>query len=38
VTPEKARRDLGFAPGPAKQALARAVEWFSGPGTLPRVA
>jgi dihydroflavonol-4-reductase len=38
VTHEKARRDLGFAPGPAKEALARAVEWFSGSGRLPRVA
>jgi len=28
VTHEKARRDLGFDPGPAGQALARAVEWF----------
>jgi len=38
VTHEKARRDLGFTPGPAEQALARAVEWFSGSGRLPRVA
>jgi len=38
VTHEKARRDLGFIPGPADQALARAVEWFSGTGRLPRVA
>jgi dihydroflavonol-4-reductase len=29
VTVEKARRELGFAPGPAEQGLARAVEWFS---------
>ncbi|MGA2269643.1 MAG: hopanoid-associated sugar epimerase [Bryobacteraceae bacterium] len=29
VTHEKARRDLGFEPGPAETALARAVEWFS---------
>ena len=28
VTGEKARRDLGFDPGPAEMALARAVEWF----------
>ena len=28
VTHEKARRDLGFVPGPADTALARAVEWF----------
>jgi len=35
VTHEKARRQLGFNPGPASQALARAVEWFGrtdGPG------
>jgi dihydroflavonol-4-reductase len=38
VTIEKARRELGFAPGPAEQALVRAVEWFSGSGRLPRVA
>jgi dihydroflavonol-4-reductase len=38
VTHEKARRELGFAPGPAEAALSRAVEWFSGPGRLPRVA
>jgi len=29
VTHEKAQRHLGFHPGPAEQALARAVEWFS---------
>lgn len=28
VTHEKARRELGFAPGPAEVALRRAVEWF----------
>ena len=28
VTHEKARRELGFEPGPADTALARAVEWF----------
>jgi dihydroflavonol-4-reductase len=28
VTHEKARRELGFNPGPADIALARAVEWF----------
>jgi dihydroflavonol-4-reductase len=28
VTHEKARRELGFHPGPADIALARAVEWF----------
>jgi dihydroflavonol-4-reductase len=30
VTHEKARRELGFAPGPAEGALSRAVEWFRG--------
>jgi dihydroflavonol-4-reductase len=30
VSNQKARRDLGFNPGPAEKALARAVEWFSG--------
>jgi dihydroflavonol-4-reductase len=30
VSNEKARRDLGFNPGPAEKALALAVEWFSG--------
>ena len=30
VTHAKAARDLGFRPGPAQQALARAVEWFQG--------
>jgi dihydroflavonol-4-reductase len=29
VTHEKAQRELGFHPGPASQALSRAVEWFS---------
>jgi dihydroflavonol-4-reductase len=28
VTHEKARRELGFQPGPAETALRRAVEWF----------
>jgi dihydroflavonol-4-reductase len=28
VTHEKARRELGFEPGPAETALRRAVEWF----------
>ena len=28
VTHEKARRELGFHPGPAEVALSRAVEWF----------
>jgi dihydroflavonol-4-reductase len=35
VTHEKARRELGFAPGPARQALERAVEWFQGAGKRP---
>jgi dihydroflavonol-4-reductase len=30
VTHEKARRELGYEPGPADVALARAVEWFQG--------
>jgi dihydroflavonol-4-reductase len=30
VTSEKAQRELGFRPGPAERALARAVEWFGG--------
>jgi dihydroflavonol-4-reductase len=30
VTHEKARRELGYQPGPADAALARAVEWFQG--------
>ena len=30
VTHEKARRELGFTPGPAEEALRRAVEWFDG--------
>jgi len=29
VTHEKASRELGFAPGPADEALASAVEWFT---------
>jgi dihydroflavonol-4-reductase len=28
VTHEKARRELGFEPGPAETALRRAVDWF----------
>jgi dihydroflavonol-4-reductase len=30
VSHEKARRELGFEPGPAETALAHAVEWFQG--------
>jgi dihydroflavonol-4-reductase len=33
VTHDKARRELGFNPGPAETALARAVEWFNRAGT-----
>lgn len=32
VTHEKARRDLGFEPGPAEKALANAVAWFTRAG------
>jgi len=38
VSHEKARRELGFYPAPADQALARAVEWFGGAGRIVRVA
>jgi dihydroflavonol-4-reductase len=38
VTHEKAHLELGFNPGPAEQALARAVEWFRGAGRLAGVA
>lgn len=37
VTHEKARRELGFEPGPARTALARAVRWFEGSGSPVRV-
>jgi dihydroflavonol-4-reductase len=37
VTHEKARRELGFEPGPAHTALTRAVQWFQGRGSLARV-
>jgi len=30
----KARRELGYAPRPARQALADAVDWFRGEGRL----
>jgi dihydroflavonol-4-reductase len=33
VTHAKAARELGFQPGPAEHALARAVEWFHGTPT-----
>ena len=32
VSIEKARRELGFAPGPVDAALGRAVEWFQANG------
>ncbi len=32
VSHEKAARELGFAPGPAEGALARAVRWFQANG------
>ncbi len=32
VSTEKARRELGFAPGPVDAALGRAVEWFQANG------
>jgi dihydroflavonol-4-reductase len=32
VRHEKAAKELGFAPGPASTALARAVEWFRANG------
>ena len=32
VRHDKAAKELGYAPGPASQALARAVEWFRAHG------
>jgi dihydroflavonol-4-reductase len=32
VSHAKAARDLGYDPGPPRQALARAVEWFRANG------
>jgi len=32
VSIEKARRELGFSPGPVDVALGRAVEWFRANG------
>jgi dihydroflavonol-4-reductase len=32
VRHEKAARELGFAPGPAREALGRAVDWFQSNG------
>jgi dihydroflavonol-4-reductase len=37
VTHEKARRELGFEPGPARGALVRAVRWFERTGHPARV-
>lgn len=34
VRHEKAARELGYAPGPARRGLARAVEWFRANGYL----
>jgi dihydroflavonol-4-reductase len=35
VSGEKAARELGFQPGPARTALRRAVEWFRANGYTP---
>jgi len=35
VTHDKAKRELGFNPASAEQALSRAVEWFRGTGLRP---
>ena len=35
VSIDKARRELGFAPGPVTGALQRAVEWFQANGYAP---
>jgi len=32
VSVDKAKRDLGFAPGPVDGALRRAVDWFQANG------
>jgi len=32
VSPDKARRELGFTPGPVDQALERAIQWFRANG------
>jgi dihydroflavonol-4-reductase len=32
VSIDKARCELGYAPGPVEEALARAVEWFQANG------
>jgi dihydroflavonol-4-reductase len=37
VTHQKAQQELGFNPGPADQALARAVAWFVAPAVSPPV-
>jgi dihydroflavonol-4-reductase len=36
VSIEKARRELGYSPGPVEPALARAVEWFRANGYTER--
>jgi len=33
VSHEKARRELGYEPGPVEGALRRAVEWFEANGS-----
>ncbi|HJZ94885.1 MAG TPA: hopanoid-associated sugar epimerase [Candidatus Solibacter sp.] len=38
VTHEKAAQELGFNPGPAERALARAVEWFTAMRTARNAA
>jgi dihydroflavonol-4-reductase len=35
VSIEKARRELGFSPGPVSEALRRAVRWFQANGYAP---
>jgi dihydroflavonol-4-reductase len=35
VNSDKARRDLGFAPGPVTSALERAVRWYEANGYVP---
>ena len=38
VRHDKAARELGYAPGPAKEALRRAVEWFKAESVADRSA
>ena len=35
VNTEKARRDLGFTPGPVAAALERAIIWYESHGYVP---